>query len=76
MDTLVLLEEFAKEILYLLTSLFYAWSPFSHGGDRIYNLVFVDDCLIFARATAVAARNINYLFENFSKNFRTENQSA
>lgn len=33
----------------------------SHGGDRIYNLVFVDDCLIFARATAVAARNINYL---------------
>ncbi|CAL9004209.1 unnamed protein product, partial [Prunus brigantina] len=34
--------------------------------DRISNLVFVDDCLIFARSTAVATRNINHLLDNFS----------
>lgn len=36
-------------------------------GDRISNLVFADDCLIFARATIVATRNVNLLLENFSK---------
>lgn len=36
-------------------------------GDRISNLVFADDCLIFARATTVAAKNINTVLDIFSK---------
>ncbi|CAL8163098.1 unnamed protein product [Prunus armeniaca] len=40
---------------------------YSLGGDQISNLVFADDCLIFARATVVAARNINTLLEKNSK---------
>lgn len=36
-------------------------------GFRISNLVFADDCLIFAKVTLVAARNINKLLISFSK---------
>ncbi|CAL9026218.1 unnamed protein product, partial [Prunus brigantina] len=39
----------------------------SPGGDRVSKLIFVDDCLIFARAIVVAARNINTLLEKISK---------
>lgn len=39
----------------------------SPGGFRISTLVFADDCLIFARATSVAARNITKLLDFFSK---------
>ncbi|BBH02819.1 zinc ion-binding protein, partial [Prunus dulcis] len=39
----------------------------SQGGDRISNLVFADDCLIFAKSTAMAPRNINCLLDNFAK---------
>ncbi|KAI5338506.1 hypothetical protein L3X38_017777 [Prunus dulcis] len=39
----------------------------SQGGDRISNLVFADDGLICARSTAMAAKNINCLLDNFSK---------
>ncbi|KAI5324042.1 hypothetical protein L3X38_033115 [Prunus dulcis] len=35
----------------------------SPGGDRISNMVFADDCLIFARATTMAAKNINTVLE-------------
>ncbi|KAI5338965.1 hypothetical protein L3X38_018237 [Prunus dulcis] len=36
-------------------------------GVRISNLVFADDCLIFDKATPVAARNINKLLLSFSE---------
>lgn len=36
-------------------------------GFHISNLVFADDCLIFAKATSMAARNINKMLLSFSE---------